>query len=158
MKTAAPRTCHLDVDVSPQRAGQVRRILAAHLRHWGLEELVEPVGEGAELLLNAIDRHAVDKRAAIEMWWNGHHLITAVAEHDPDLRPDHDLRACLTRLAATSDGWGCCATTGGAKVIWFTQRARTGRHAPLIPAAPLPCLRTSLDLPRSPPRTVPVAA
>ncbi|MHC5908001.1 pep a2 [Streptomyces sp. S6] len=158
MKTAAPCTYHLDVDVSPQRAGQVRRILAAHLRHWGLETLAEPVGEGAELLLNAIDRHAVDKRAAIEMWWNGHHLITAVAEHDPDLRPVQDLRACLTRLAATSDGWGCCATTGGTKVIWFTQRARTGRRARLIPVLPIPGLRTSLDLPRSLPRALPAAA
>ncbi|QNP68448.1 pep a2 [Streptomyces roseirectus] len=149
MKTAAPRSYHLDVDISPERAGQVRRILAAHLRHWGLETLADPVGAGAELLLRAIDRHTVDKRATVEMWWNGHHLITAVAEHDPDLRPDQDLRACLARLAATSDGWGCCATAQGAKVIWFTQRARTGRRAPLVPVAPLPALRTGLDLPRA---------
>ena len=47
MKTAVPCYYHLDVEVSPERVGQVRRILAAHLRLWDLETLVEPVCRGA---------------------------------------------------------------------------------------------------------------
>ncbi len=47
MKTAVPCYYHLDVEVSPERVGQVRRILAAHLRFWDLEDLVEPVCGGA---------------------------------------------------------------------------------------------------------------
>ncbi|MGW0763827.1 pep a2, partial [Streptomyces sp. NPDC002814] len=148
MKTASACYYHLDVEVSPERVGQVRRILAAHLRFWDLENLVEPVCGGAEMLLKAIDEHATDKNTSIEMWWNGQHLITAVGDNDRDLRPDQDLRACLERLAATSDGWGCCATDTGSKVIWFSQRARAGARVPLVPTAPAPSLREVLQVPR----------
>ncbi|WP_432135398.1 MULTISPECIES: pep a2 [unclassified Streptomyces] len=153
MKTAVPCYYHLDVEVSPERVGQVRRILAAHLRYWDLDTLVDPVCRGAEMLLRAIDEHATDKNTSIEMWWNGQHLITAVGGHDRDLRPDPDLRACLGRIAAMSDGWGCCATNGGGNVIWFSQRARADERAPLVPVAPAPSLREGLQVPRA----VPVA-
>ncbi|MDN0201150.1 pep a2 [Streptomyces sp. S.PNR 29] len=153
MKTAVPCYYHLDVEVSPERVGQVRRILAAHLRFWDLEILVEPVCRGAEMLLRAIDEHATDKNTSIEMWWNGQHLITAVGGNDHALRPDQDLRSCLQHLAATSDGWGCCATETGSKVIWFSQRARAGERAPLVPIAPAPEDREALQVPRAVPVT-----
>ncbi|MFE0678021.1 pep a2 [Streptomyces sp. NPDC058867] len=149
MNTAVPCYYHLDVEVSPERVGQVRRILAAHLRHWDLENLVEPVCGGAELLLNAIDEHARDKNTSIEMWWNGQHLITAVAGDDRDLRPDQDQRGCLGRIAAISDGWGCCATATGAKVIWFSRRARAFERLPLVPLGPAPSLRERRRVPRA---------
>ena len=57
------------------------------------------------------------------MWWNGQHLITAVGENDHDLRPDQDLRSCLVRIAAMSDGWGCCASETGSKIKGYTPRA-----------------------------------
>ncbi|GHI10039.1 pep a2 [Streptomyces cellostaticus] len=153
MKTAVPCYYHLDVEVSPERVGQVSRILAAHLRHWDLENLVDPVRRGAELLLRAIDQHATDKHTSIEMWWNRQHLITAVGGEDRDLRPDQDLRACLADLAAMSDGWGCCASATGCKIIWFSQRARSGERVPLVPKAPAPSLRQGLQVPRA----IPVA-
>ncbi|GGW76780.1 hypothetical protein GCM10010503_63140 [Streptomyces lucensis JCM 4490] len=151
MKTAVPCYYHLDVEVSPERVGQVSRILAAHLRYWDLESLEAPVCRGAELLLRAIDEHATDKRTSIEMWWNGQHLITAFGDDDPDLRPDQDLRACLADIAAMSDGWGCCASETGSKIIWFSQRARAGERVPLVPVAPEPTLRTDLKVPRDEP-------
>ncbi|MFF7355942.1 MULTISPECIES: hypothetical protein [Streptomyces] len=151
MKTAVPCYYHLDVEVSPERVGQVSRILAAHLHYWDLENLTAPVCRGAELLLHAIDQHATDKRTSIEMWWNGQHLITAFGDDDPDLRPDQDLRACLADIAAMSDGWGCCATESGSKIIWFSQRARAGQRVPLVPTAPAPTLRTGLQVPRTEP-------
>ncbi|MGW4736330.1 pep a2 [Streptomyces shenzhenensis] len=151
MKTAVPCYYHLDVEVSPERVGQVSRILAAHLRYWDLENLVVPVRSGAELLLQAIDEHTTDKQASIEMWWNGQHLITAVGDDDRDLRPDQDLRACLARIAAMSDGWGCCASETGSKIIWFSQRARAGERVPLVPTAPAPSLRHVRQMPRGTP-------
>ncbi|MER5522218.1 pep a2 [Streptomyces sp. NPDC002677] len=153
MKTAVPCYYHLDVEVSPERVGQVSRILAAHLRYWDLDNLVDPVCRGVELLLTAIDQHATDKHTSIEMWWNGQHLITAIGDDDRDLRPDQDLRSCLAHLAATSDGWGCCAPETGSKIIWFSQRARSGERVPLVPTAPAPSLRRTLRVPRA----VPVA-
>ncbi|MGW7283117.1 pep a2 [Streptomyces sp. NPDC054844] len=148
MKTAVPCYYHLDVEVSPERVGQVRRILAAHLRFWNLENLVEPVCSGAEMLLRAIDEHASDKNTSIEMWWNHQHLITAVGGNDHALRPDQDLRTCLQHLAATSDGWGCCAADTGAKVIWFSQRARAGERVPLVATSPEPITQEGLEVPR----------
>jgi hypothetical protein len=155
MKTAVPCYYHLDVDVTPDRVGQVGRILAAHLRLWDLEILVEPVRRGAELLLRAIDEHATDKHTSIELWWNGQHLITAIGDNDRDLRPDQDLRACLARIAAMSDGWGCCATDAGSKIIWFSQRARSGERVPRVPRTPAPRLREMLQLPREVPAALP---
>ncbi len=148
MKTAVPCYYHLDVEVSPERVGQVSRILAAHLRYWDLDNLVDPVCRGAELLLRAIDAHANDKHTSIEMWWNGQHLITAFGDDDPGLRPDTDLRSCLADIAAMSDGWGCCAPDTGSKIIWFSQRARAGQRVPLVPLAPDPALREGLRVPR----------
>ncbi|MEG3631473.1 pep a2 [Streptomyces poriticola] len=154
MKTAVPCYYHLDVEVSPERVGQVRRILAAHLKFWDLQNLVEPVCGGAEMLLRAIDEHASDKNTSIEMWWSGQHLITAVGGKDHVLGPHHDLSGCLRHLAATSDGWGCCATDTGARVIWFSQRARAGERIPLVPTAPEPITQEGLEVPRE---TMPVA-
>ncbi|MBW8739049.1 MAG: pep a2 [Streptomyces turgidiscabies] len=151
MKTAESRYYHLDMEVCPERVGQVGRILAAHLRLWDLEHLVGPVCHGTEALLRAIDEHATDKRAVLEMWWNGQHIITALAENDPGPRLGQELGNCLAWIAATSDGWGCCATDTGAKVIWFSRRARACEGVPLIPAPPAPALlegrRTPRDVP-----------
>ncbi|MEV7283571.1 pep a2 [Streptomyces sp. NPDC093252] len=154
MKTAVPCYYHLDVEVTPERVRQVRRILAAHLRHWDLDPLVAPVCANTGLLLEAIDAHATDKNTTVELWWNGQHLITAVGEHDDGLRPDRELRGCLERIAAMSDGWGCCATGTGSRVIWFSQRARDGERLPLVPTAPGPRLSEG----RRAPRALPVAA
>ncbi|MGW1675146.1 pep a2 [Streptomyces sp. NPDC002324] len=149
MKTAVPRYYHLDVEVSPERVGQVRRILAAHLRFWDLEPLAETVCHNAELLLRAIEEHAADKNTSVEMWWNGQHLIAAVGANDREMRPDRELRPCLTRIAALSDGWGCCSTATGSTVIWFTQRAPVDQSVPLVPTVPEPALREVLQVPRA---------
>ncbi|KPI12334.1 hypothetical protein OK074_8944 [Actinobacteria bacterium OK074] len=147
MKTVVPCYYHLDVEISPERIGQVRRILTAHLRYWDLDVLVEPVCHCADALLRTIDAHAADKNATVEMWWNGRHLITAVQDHDRDLRPHYAPRGCLTQIAALSDGWGCCATGSGGKIIWFARRAPALDQAPLTPTGPAPALSTARELP-----------
>ncbi|MGW5255344.1 pep a2 [Streptomyces sp. NPDC004012] len=149
MKTAAPCYYHLDVELSPERIGQVRRILAAHLRYWDLETLVEPVCRCTDALLCTIDRHATDKNTTIEMWWNGQHLITAVQDTERDIRPHYAPSGCLTQIAALSNGWGYCATAAGGKIVWFSQRARSGERAPLVPVSPSPALRETRPLPRA---------
>ena len=50
-----------------------------------------------------------------------------------------------------SDGWGCCATGTGGKVIWFSRRARAIERAPLVPIRPAPSLRTARPMPRKAP-------
>lgn len=138
MKPAVPCYYHLDVEVSPERVGQVKRILGAHLRYWNLDTLVDSVCHCAEALLDTIDRHATDKNTTIEMWWNGSHLITAVSDNDQDLRPHNEPQGCLAQIAALSDGWGCCAT-GAA---WARSSGSPGGPAPpsmLRWSRPRPC-------------------
>ncbi|MEV5986655.1 pep a2 [Streptomyces sp. NPDC052051] len=159
MKNAAPCYYHLDVEVSPERIGQVRRILAAHLRYWDIETLAEPVCQCAEALLRTIDEHAEDKNTTLEMWWNGQHLITAIQDSEPDIRPHSAPKGCLTQIAALSNGWGCCAAGTGGKIIWFSQRARVADHAPLVPVLPVPSLCDARALPRVlPPAAVALAS
>ncbi|WP_246113623.1 pep a2 [Streptomyces montanus] len=151
MKTVVSCYYHLDIEVSPERVAQVRRILAAHLRYWNLEDLVEPVCQCTEVLLHAIDEHAADKNTTIEMWWTGQHLITAVSDNDADLHPKYSQPGCLAHIAAVSDGWGCCARGTGGKIIWFSRRARALERAPLVPTAPAPDLREARQVPREEP-------
>jgi hypothetical protein len=148
MKTVVPCYYHLEVEVSPERVDQVRRILAAHLRYWNLENLVEPVCHCAETLLRSIEEHATDKNTTLEMWWNGQHLITAVADNDGESHPESATRGCLAHIAALSDGWGCCVTGRGGRIVWFSRRVRAMEGARLIPAAPAPSLRESRRTPR----------
>lgn len=154
MKTVVPCYYHLDVEVSPERVDQVRCILAAHLRYWNLENLVEPVCHCAEVLLRTIEEHAADKNTTLEMWWNGQHLITAVADNDGAFHPESATRGCLAHIAALSDGWGCCGTETGGKIVWFSRRARAVERAPLVPATPGPSLREARRMPREMPVAV----
>jgi hypothetical protein len=158
MKAAVPCYYHLDVELSPDRVGQVKRILAAHLRYWNLENLVESVCHCAEALLHTINQHAADKNTTIEMWWNGSHLITAVSDNDQDIRPHNAPQGCLAQIAALSDGWGCCATGAGGKIIWFSRRARAAERAPLVPTGPRPGLREARQAPRETALPVPAFA
>ncbi|MGW0737216.1 pep a2 [Streptomyces sp. NPDC002851] len=147
MNAVIPCYYHLDVEVTPEKIGQVSRILAAHLRHWGLGVLVEPVCRGTDVLLRAIDEHGADKQSVVEMWCNGQHLITAVSDHSPDIpRHHYGPRGCLAQIAALSDGWGSCPATNG-KIIWFSRRVRTPEPAHLAPATPAPSLREAQEVP-----------
>ncbi|WP_411757508.1 pep a2 [Streptomyces venezuelae] len=154
MKSAIPCYYHLEVEVSPERIDQVGRILTAHLRHWGLGVLSEPVRRCTGVLLHEIEEYGTDKNTVVEMWWNGQHLITAVSDTNRELPERHyGPQGCLTQIAALSDGWGSFPATNG-KIIWFSRRVRAPERAPLAPAAPAPSLREALKLPRE----IPVAA
>ncbi|MFI1675487.1 pep a2 [Streptomyces sp. NPDC020607] len=151
MKSAIPCYYHLEVEVSPERIDQVGRILTAHLRHWGLGVLSEPVSRCTGVLLHEIEEHGADKNTVVEMWWNGQHLITAVSDANRELPERHyGPQGCLTQIAALSDGWGSFPATHG-KTIWFSRRVRAPERAPLAPAAPAPSLREALELPRATP-------
>lgn len=147
MNAAIPCYYHLDVEVTPDRIGQVRRILAAHLRHWGLGVLAEPVCHCTGALLSAVEEYGADQRAVVEMWCNGQHLITAVSDGRKEIpRHHYGPRGCLSQIAALSDGWGSCPATDG-KIIWFSRRVRAPEPAPLTPVAPAPSLWEAQEVP-----------
>lgn len=155
---AVPRYYHLDVDLVPERVGQIRRILAAHLRYWGLDPLVPDVSRGVGLLLEPAARNTSAGRTAIETWWTGHRLITAVSHADPAAVGEHRVAShSLAQIAALSDGWGSC-TAADQHIVWFSLRSRRQLREPLVPKGPAPDTIEARPLPRALPQPVAVGA
>ncbi|MET9111464.1 ATP-binding protein [Streptomyces zhihengii] len=144
--------CHYTIEVpaTPERVPQIRRIVAAHLRHWNLASQVAPVCGALDELVGNVVRHVEgDKTCVVELRWTGSRLSASVADRDrrlPPLRTSVPSRGGLAKVAKLSDSWGTCGTDDG-KVIWFTRRVRQserigrGQRAPRVPAVefrPLP--------------------
>ncbi|WP_424860385.1 ATP-binding protein [Streptomyces sp. MMS24-I29] len=129
----------VEFQVSAERISQVRRIVAAHLRHWSLELHVRPVCRGVEELLTNVHRHVGDRdRCVVELRWSGRHLTVSVADGSTEMpRLLDGGGGGLGRVMALSDSWGTCRTDEG-KVVWFTRYAKEPRTAGTMPTAPLP--------------------
>ncbi|MEV6654986.1 ATP-binding protein [Streptomyces sp. NPDC051219] len=138
-----PVACRYAVEVqaSPERVPQIRRIVAAHLRYWNLEAHITPVcGAVAELVGNVAQHVTDDKTCVIELRFTGRHLIASVADKGrrlPRLLSSSPSRGGLAKVAALSDSWGTCGTPTG-KVIWFSRRVKTAQRVPLVSVAPVP--------------------
>ncbi|MCX4553391.1 ATP-binding protein [Streptomyces sp. NBC_01387] len=146
MITEAPREYVLDLEATPARVPQVRRIVAAHLRHWQLEELIQPVSLGVCELLTNVHRHAgEDKHCTLELRWTGRNLTAAVLDASPQLpqlrcaSPLVTLGTGLPMVATLSDSWGTHATEDG-KVVWFTVRTEAAVGHPCGPRTPTPAV------------------
>ncbi|MFI0239823.1 pep a2 [Streptomyces sp. NPDC016845] len=149
MNRTEPRYYHVEVDSSSERVTQMQRVVAAHLRYWGLQKLVTSATRGVGLLLHAAADGPVE-RVEIETWWTGQHLITAVSHHDASEagRPD-DEQSHLLEIATLSDGWGSC-TTNSRRIIWFSLRKSDHDREPLADKDPAPWSSEALTLPQTP--------
>ncbi|WP_338703270.1 pep a2 [Streptomyces sp. Q6] len=148
MHPATPCYYHIAVDASPDRAAQIQRILAAHVRYWGLDGLATSASRGIGLLVELAAEQRPDGRIEIEAWWNGQHLINAVSYDGPAARHTHELsRRCSTQIAAMSDGWGSC-TANARHIVWFSLRSRPEVREALVPKHPTPSSDEALRLPR----------
>lgn len=146
MNRTVPRYYHVEVDPEPERVGQMQRIVAAHLRYWGLEQLVTPATRGIGLLMEATGG---ERPLTIETWWTGQHLITAVSHQDAaETGRGSTPMSCLHRIAALSDGWGSC-TTHARRIVWFSLRSRNGDREPLAPKRPVPSAGAARQVPRA---------
>ncbi|RFU82268.1 pep a2 [Streptomyces triticagri] len=163
MNHAAPCQYHLDVQVTPERVGQVARILTAHLRHWRLENLARPVDRCITVLLHTIaERRAqagdMGGATAIEMSWNGEYLIAAVSDGtDAASRGRPAADDCLSRIAELSDSCGRCATPMG-RIIWFAYRVGVADRETLARRTPQPVAGASCGVPGAGPQRVVIAA
>ncbi|MFJ5720811.1 ATP-binding protein [Streptomyces sp. NPDC093149] len=129
----------VELQVSAERVSQLRRIIAAHLRHWSLELHIRPVCRGVEELLTNVHRHVGDdNNCVVELRWSGRHLTVSVADNGSEMpRLLSSGGGGLSRVMALSDSWGTCRTAEG-KVVWFTRYAKEPRTVGLVPSAPLP--------------------
>ncbi|MEI7032214.1 ATP-binding protein [Streptomyces pratensis] len=137
----------VELQVSAERVSPVRRIVAAHLRHWSLDLHVRPVCRALDELLSNVHRHVgAGDACVVELHWTGRRVTVSVADSSfrmPKLLP---AGGGLSRVMALSDSWGTCRTEAG-KVVWFTRYAEAPHAAPLLPRTPLPGARTSRPAP-----------
>ncbi|MBT2525091.1 ATP-binding protein [Streptomyces sp. ISL-99] len=157
----------VELHVSAERVSQIRRIVAAHLRHWNLELHIQPVCRGVEELLTNVHRHVGDdNRCVVELRWTGRHLTASVADNGPPMpRLVSAGGGGLAVVARLCDSWGTCGTADG-KVVWFTRRVADARNSPLVPCPPVPGVGDAKGQPApapepvtapspAPPRTLP---
>jgi hypothetical protein len=126
----ASRTCTLELEALPARIQQVRRIVAAKLRYWRLDVLIDQSLLGISELLANVHRHVEpDKRCKAELTFASGWLTISVSDSDPRLprvRDFEPMGTCgrgLAMVVAMSDSWGAEALIGGGKAVWFTLRA-----------------------------------
>ncbi|WP_411077640.1 ATP-binding protein [Streptomyces sp. cmx-10-25] len=126
----------VELQALPQRIGQVRRIVSAHLRHWHLDALVDHALLGVTELLTNVHRHArPDKRCTVEIELLLDRLTVSVRDHDPRLprtggpsgdpadTPTDGLATSgrgLVLVGAVSESWGVRPCGDDGKVVWFT--------------------------------------
>ncbi|MFF3955977.1 ATP-binding protein [Streptomyces sp. NPDC001890] len=132
----------VEFQVSAERVSQLRRIIAAHLRHWSLELHIRPVCRGVEELLTNVHRHVGDdNNCVVELRWSGRHLTVSVADNGSEMpRLLSNGGGGLSRVMALSDSWGTCRTAEG-KVVWFTRYAKEPYSVDLLRFPPLPGVR-----------------
>ncbi|MEV2247344.1 ATP-binding protein [Streptomyces sp. NPDC049970] len=150
MTVPLDRQCSVELHVSAERISRMRRIVAAHLRHWSLDLHVRPVCRAADELLTNVRLHVGEEHPCVlELRWTGRHLTVSVADGDSRMpRLLDGGGGGLGRVMALSDSWGTCRTDGG-KVVWFTRYVEAPCTTGLLPRAPLPEGRAFRGLPAS---------
>ncbi|MEU3608981.1 ATP-binding protein [Streptomyces sp. NPDC035033] len=174
----------VELQALPARIGQIRRIASAHLRHWRLDDLVDPVGLGLTELLSNVHRHAQpDKECAVELELLLDRLTVSVRDNDPripvaadptarDPYDEPDALATSGRglaiVGALSDSWGARPCGASGKTVWFTLTAPpcaggpavTGAEAGfgLVPAGPVVSYSRLAGVPLGAPAEAPALA
>ncbi|MCX4587405.1 ATP-binding protein [Streptomyces sp. NBC_01481] len=142
----------LEVQASTERIPQIRRILAAHLRYWSLEDHIAPVCRAVDELVGNVVHHVKgDKTCVVELRWTGRHLIASVADKDrrmPRVTSSSPKKGGLATVAVLSDSWGTCGTATG-KVIWFSRRVKEVQRVLRTAPVSMPPVREFKPLPRS---------
>ncbi|MDF9811874.1 ATP-binding protein [Streptomyces sp. SPB162] len=133
----ADRQCTLELEALPPRIQQIRRIVAAQLRYWHLDPLLDPALLGITELLANVHRHAVaDKHCSVQLTVVSGRLTVSVLDSDPQLpevRAPEPLATGgrgLAMVAALSDSWGAEPVAGGGKRVWFSLHVEAPAPAP----------------------------
>ncbi|MFI1889705.1 ATP-binding protein [Streptomyces jumonjinensis] len=144
----------LEVRATTERIPGIRRILAAHLRHWKLESQIAPVCRAVGELLGNVVRHVPgDKTCVVELRWTGRRLTVSVADRGrglPRLTGCCPAKGGLAAVAVLSDSWGTCATETG-KVIWFSRLVAQPGNVPRTAHGPRRTVPALMSRPLSEP-------
>ncbi|MFJ1865450.1 ATP-binding protein [Streptomyces sp. NPDC088097] len=134
------RHCVVELQALPARIGQIRRIVAAQLRHWQLDPLIDRAALGVTELLSNVHRHArPDQVCTVEIELRLGRITVSVHDGDPRLPVLREAQADaletsgrgLALVAALSEAWGVRPHPDGpGKIVWFSLRAAPAPAAP----------------------------
>ncbi|MCB5180182.1 ATP-binding protein [Streptomyces antimicrobicus] len=132
------RHCVVELQALPARIGQVRRIVAAQLRYWQLDPLIDRAALGVTELLSNVHVHAQpDKACVVELELLLGRLTVSVHDNDPrlpELKSADPLGTCgrgLALVEAVSEAWGARHRADSVgKVVWFSLRATPAATPP----------------------------
>ncbi|BDM67505.1 ATP-binding protein [Streptomyces nigrescens] len=137
MAEAGTQQYRQELTVRPKLLAGVRRIVAAHLRLWGREEIVAPAALCTTELLSNVVKHAGSPECVLTLQSNPHAVRITVSDvstampvvKEPDWISQNGRGMFL--LSATADAWGAEPTESG-KDVWFEicSRATSGEVAP----------------------------
>lgn len=138
------RTYELHLTAEPRRLTVVRRIVAAHLRHWDLADLVDTTVLGVTELLANVHRHVgPGADCVLRLTCSGGMLRCEVEDGGPELprllHPDDEEISGrgLELVAAFSKEWGA-EPAGDGKVVWFALTAVPSFPEEPVEAEPAP--------------------
>lgn len=141
MTVPLDRHYSVELQVSAERVSRLRRIVAAHLRHWSLDLHVRPVCRALDELLTNVHRHVGDGNTCVlELRWTGRHVTVSVADNSARMPRLLPAGGGLSRVMALSDKLGHLPDHGRQSGLVHPLRrgAADGGTPPVRPAARRP--------------------
>ncbi|MQT01198.1 ATP-binding protein [Streptomyces jumonjinensis] len=120
-----------ELTAHPRALARIRRIIRAHLRHWGLGSLTETAVLCAHELLANVDKHTDSPRCVLTLERRPGGVRVVVRDTSarlPVLRePDWVAESGrgMALLESMADSWGAAPAPGG-KDVWCEIRAEPG--------------------------------
>ncbi|WP_275558296.1 ATP-binding protein [Streptomyces sp. 5-6(2022)] len=122
---------HLHVD--PQILRGIRRIIRAHLRLWGRDDLVDAVALCVTEVLTNVPKHTGSPECRLRLWNTQDGVHTTISDTDSALPTVREPDWCaesgrgMFLLSSTAYRWAALPTPTG-KDVWF--ECRSARLAP----------------------------
>lgn len=127
---SAEDSCRWALRAEPHGLHEVRRLVRATLRDWGLDDLTLPAAMSVSELLSNVHKHARSPECELVMRRITGGIRISVVDRDPRLpvarEPDHlsESGRGLFLLGETVDAWGAVPLPGG-KEVWFSLYGET---------------------------------
>ncbi|MGE9697826.1 ATP-binding protein [Streptomyces sp. NRRL F-5630] len=112
----------MELNVTPEQLGRFRRIIAAHVRWWGQEAIIDRAVMCATEMMGNVAKHT-DGRCRIVLQEMARGVRIVVSDHNPTLpsvlQPDWESESGrgMWLLSETAQNWGAVPTPGG-KDVW----------------------------------------
>ncbi|MCN9240720.1 ATP-binding protein [Streptomyces sp. RY43-2] len=116
------RQFKVELTVTPEQFGRIRRIVTAHVRCWGHDRIIDSAVVCATEMMTNVHKHA-DGRCVFLLSETTRGVRIVVSDHNPVLptvtQPDWDSESGrgMWLLSSIAQDWGVVATPDG-KDIW----------------------------------------